>query len=280
MSKSKAAVDALAEMDPQFAELCDTLFGKSVDPTDVWAYVYTPEGVAKMLADSEVAKANPDQADVNTGSTGKKGALVAVGTLAAGGGAAAVPGVRRGVKAAFKATGRRKPKDGAQFGDFSHMADGAFKGRAETANLPVRKEDAHDVVWECEFAKTDDEKRQVFGWASIVKMDGKDVIDRQGDWISPEEIEKAAYTYVVKSRTGGHQHKRSETGEAFKAADMIESFVITDEKVEKMGLPESTPRGWWVGYHVSDDDAWARIKDGRITGFSIHGRGKRQEVSA
>lgn len=232
MTKSKAAVQALADMDPQFAELCDTLFGKSLDPVDIWSYVYTPEGVSKMLADTEVRKANPDQADLNTG--GRRGHLVR----------------KRGPR--FQPTGRTKDE--------------------------VAKSD-HQVVWDVEFVKADEEKHQVFGWASIVEMDGKPVVDRQGDWISPEEIEKAAYTYVVKSRAGGNQHKRTETGEVFKASDMIESFVITDEKVEKMGLPDDTPRGWWVGYKISDDDAWAKVKDGRVTGFSIHGRGKRREVA-
>jgi hypothetical protein len=142
----------------------------------------------------------------------------------------------------------------------------------------VEKADSHDVVWEGTFAKMDTEKRQVFGWASIVKMDGKPVVDRQGDWISPEEIEKAAYQYVEANRTGGHQHKRAEDGTPFKASDMIESFVITPEKIEKMGLPEDTPCGWWVGYKVHDDEAWEKVKKGEVTGFSIHGKGRRQTI--
>lgn len=142
----------------------------------------------------------------------------------------------------------------------------------------VNKDDSIPVTWNVEFAKVGtDEKRQVFGWASIVTKDGRPVVDRQGDWIEPEEIEKAAYSYVVKSRTGGHQHRRD--GEMpFKASDMIESIVFTPEKIEKMGLPDDFPVGWWVGYQITDDNTWDLVKSGRVTGFSIHGRGRRQEV--
>jgi hypothetical protein len=61
---------------------------------------------------------------------------------------------------------------------------------------------------------------------------------------------------------------------------MIESFVMTPEKIEKMGMPDSTPVGWWVGYKIHDEDAWQKVKKGEVTGFSIHGRGKRKEVVA
>jgi hypothetical protein len=140
-----------------------------------------------------------------------------------------------------------------------------------------KSDDDFDITWAGEFAKADEDKRQVFGWASIVEVDGQPVVDRQGDWISPEEIEKAAYQYVLNSRKAGHQHKR-DGDQPFHAGDMIESFVMTPEKVEKMGLPDSTPIGWWVGYKIHDDDAWQKVKKGEVTGFSIHGRGKRKEA--
>jgi hypothetical protein len=42
-----------------------------------------------------------------------------------------------------------------------------------------------------------------------------------------------------------------------------------------MGLPDTVPTGWWVGFQVQDRDQWEMIKDGRRTGFSIHGHGRR-----
>lgn len=130
--------------------------------------------------------------------------------------------------------------------------------------------------WECEISKVDVDKRQVFGWASITELDGEPVYDLQGDYIEAEEIEKSAYDYVIKSRKGGNNHARNADDTPVHSSDMIESFMVTPEKVAKMGLPEgSLPTGWWVGYQVNDDEAWNLVKTGQRTAFSIHGRGNR-----
>jgi len=131
-----------------------------------------------------------------------------------------------------------------------------------------------DVIWEGEFAKADPDKQQVFGWASVVEVNGEPVVDLQGDVIAPEEMEKAGYEYVMKSRKGGDMHLRN-NWEPIKKSEMIESFIVTEEKREAMGLPDSVPTGWWVGFQVQDPEVWSMIKDGRRTGFSIHGHGKR-----
>ena len=150
---------------------------------------------------------------------------------------------------------------------------GRFVRKADQ-DVRLAKADSAMVRWDVEFSKVDTDKREVFGWASVVELDGKPVVDRQGDWITPDEIEKAAYKYVMDSRKGGHQHRRE--GDApFHASDMIESIVFTPEKISKMGLPDDFPVGWWVGYKVRDDDTWAKVKKNEVTGFSIHGSGKR-----
>ena len=132
-----------------------------------------------------------------------------------------------------------------------------------------------DITWEGEFSKFDTDKRQVFGWASIVELNGEPVVDLQGDYISADEIEKAAYEYVQKSRKGGDMHRRN-GADPHHVSDMIESVIFTPEKIEKMGLaPGSLPTGWWVGYQIHDDETWDLVKSGKRTGFSIHGRGKR-----
>lgn len=136
-----------------------------------------------------------------------------------------------------------------------------------------------DVTWSGEISKRDDEKRQVFGFCTVTHLNGEAVIDRQGDYIPLDEIEKSAYTYVLNSRKGGDMHARD--GEVpLHTSDMIESFVITPEKLEKMGLPEDAlPHGWWVGFKVNDDRQWEMVKKSERTGFSIHGSGKRVEKS-
>jgi len=249
---SKRMVDSLLEVDPGFEQLCKTLFGDLVEPADVWDFMYTTDGISKM---APVVKAMPDQADL-----AKSGGRL-VRTLKRHGPAAVAGGVvtAGGLKLA-------KPSKPAQF------------TRMDSDGMHVLKSDDLDVVWEGTFSKTDDDKRQAFGWASVVQVDGKPVVDRQGDWITPEEIEKAAYKYVLENRKGGNQHKRTDDDQPLHASSLIESFVVTPEKIEKMGLPASTPVGWWVGYHVHDEDAWQDIKKGVRTGFSIHGRGKRRDV--
>jgi len=133
-----------------------------------------------------------------------------------------------------------------------------------------------DLRWEGEISKVDTDKQQVFGWASIVEMNGEPVVDLQGDYIAIDEVEKSAYEYVHKSRKGGDMHLRDEVmGTPIAKSHMIESFVVTPEKKQALGLPAETPTGWWVGYQVNDPDLWAKVKSGERTGFSIHGRGVR-----
>jgi hypothetical protein len=157
---------------------------------------------------------------------------------------------------------------------------GKLKRVAQEAVLTqtkVQKNADFDVKWEGEFSKVDSDKRQVFGWASIVELNGEPVVDLQGDYISIDEVEKAAYSYVHKSRKGGDMHLRDGQAPVHKS-DMIESFVVTPEKKKALGLPEDTPTGWWVGYQVNDDELWSKVKSGERTGFSIHGRGRRSDV--
>lgn len=148
-----------------------------------------------------------------------------------------------------------------------------------TTTNEVEKADTEiDVVWEGDFAKADADKQQVFGWASVVEVDGQPVVDLQGDYISADEMEKAGYSYVMKSRKGGDMHLR-DNWEPIQKSEMIESFIVTPEKRDAMGLPDSVPTGWWVGFQVQDQQVWSDIRDGKRTGFSIHGHGKRTPAS-
>jgi len=134
---------------------------------------------------------------------------------------------------------------------------------------------------EVEIAKIDPYKHQVFGWAQVANWDGEEVHDRQGDVVSIEELEKAAYNYVLDVRVGGDQHGRvakSDIGPR-QTSTLIESMVFTPEKIEKMGLPADFPQGWWVGYKVHDEQAWDDIINKRRTGLSVHGTGRRELVS-
>lgn len=139
----------------------------------------------------------------------------------------------------------------------------------------VSKSGREDFGVYCEISKVDTDKRQVFGWASISKKDGAVVQDLQGDTIDTDELERAAYNYILNSRKGGHEHQKNADNTPVHVADIIESFVVTPEKKQALGLPEDMPEGWWVGMKVHDDEVWELAKSGELAGFSVHGSGRR-----
>lgn len=124
--------------------------------------------------------------------------------------------------------------------------------------------------------KTDDDKRLIFGWASVaIKKDGEQVVDYQNDIIDPEDLEEAVYKYVLNFRDGGEEHIPN----LRKKARMVESCMFTKEKMQAMGLPEGiVPEGWWIGFYVDDDEAWSKVKDGTYQMFSVEGQGIREEI--
>lgn len=140
-----------------------------------------------------------------------------------------------------------------------------------------------DLTITGQISKVDDDHRQVFGWASVTELNGEPVVDLQNDYLETMELEKAAYDYVLHSRVGGEMHQRVGKSSPKQVGTLIESMVLTPEKIEKMGLPDSTPRGWWIGFQIAKDETgdevWKAVKDKKYTGFSIHGMGKRLEKS-
>ena len=124
--------------------------------------------------------------------------------------------------------------------------------------------------------KTDDDKRLVFGWASIsVTVDGEQLEDRQKDMIDPEDLEEAAYDYVLNFRDTGEEHIQTMR----KKGKLVESCVFTAEKQKAIGIPEGTlPIGWWIGFKIEDDAAWERVKNGTYKMFSIEGKANRVPV--
>lgn len=123
-------------------------------------------------------------------------------------------------------------------------------------------------------AKSDDEKMLAFGWANVsMRVDGELIEDWQGDIIEPEELEAAAYEYVRLYGDGGEMHERGGV------AILIESVVFTEEKMQAMGIPAGTlPVGWWIGFKVTDEEVWQKVKDGTYPMFSIEGEAERVEA--
>lgn len=123
--------------------------------------------------------------------------------------------------------------------------------------------------------KFDAERQYVFGWASVaITKDGHQVEDLQGDLIDVDDLEQAAYDFALQYRGTGVMHQGDVVGQ------MIESFMVTPDKLEAMGLPpDALPQGHWVGFHIPDRDVFSKIKDGTYSAFSIQGDAIREEVS-
>lgn len=124
--------------------------------------------------------------------------------------------------------------------------------------------------------KTDDDKRLVFGWASVaVTVDGEQLEDLQHDMIDPEDLEETVYEYVLNFRDTGEQHNPN----LRKKGKLVESCVFTAEKQKAMGLPEGIlPVGWWIGFKIEDDEAWEKVKNRTYKMFSIEGKAQRVPV--
>jgi len=114
--------------------------------------------------------------------------------------------------------------------------------------------------------KLDEDRNLVFGWANVaMRADGSTVTDSQQDRISPTDLEDAAYLFNLEFRDANEMHEDATVGR------LVESFVVTPEKLKKMGLePNALPLGWWVGFHV-DDRTFAKVKRGELSMFSIEG---------
>lgn len=87
------------------------------------------------------------------------------------------------------------------------------------------------------------------------------IVDTQGDFMTAEEIQKAAYAFTKKGDMGAidiyHNNKRIN-------AAIVESFIShkSDTRFPVAG-------SWVVGVHIDDADIWEKIKKGELNGFSM-----------
>lgn len=155
-------------------------------------------------------------------------------------------------------------------------ADGeCMPGFRRRGNMCVRigssadKEDAVGKRRTHPFVKVDDEKRIVTGPVLV-----PNTTDLQGDFEFAEDIEKAAHGFMEnEKRKIGEQHQ------IFAGIGVpVESHILRDPiATENKVIPAGT---WIMSVKVVNPSTWAKVKDGRITGFSIGFRGVRSEVKA
>jgi hypothetical protein len=162
-----------------------------------------------------------------------------------------------------------------EFFDFAEMVrvpDMIGKSFART------KETNYDFRTVHRIQKINEERQNVFGWASVGYLPDKltrsyqEYEDWQGDVLKRiDHIEDAAYDFTLNSRDAGTEH----VGAGGKGS-LIESFVSTPEKWRAMGIPSGVlPIAWWTGFHVNDPATWDGVKKGKYRMFSVQGRGRR-----
>jgi hypothetical protein len=122
-----------------------------------------------------------------------------------------------------------------------------------------------------EVTKIDSEQRIVYGFASVVSKNGEMIVDRQGDVITAEEMEKAATNFMLGARNGLTMHKGEPT------TTIVHSLPLTKQVMDAFGIT-SDKEGWLIAVKVHDDDTWDRMKKGEFTGFSIGGRARKVQL--
>lgn len=89
--------------------------------------------------------------------------------------------------------------------------------------------------------------------------------DSQGDIYSADEVRKAAHDFMANFQNIGLMHRTIINGKA----QILESYLAPATfKIDGQSVKKGT---WCFGVRVSDDDLWAEVKDGGLTGFSIGG---------
>lgn len=119
-----------------------------------------------------------------------------------------------------------------------------------------------------QIAKVDDTKHIVIG---VVYQ--PDVEDVHGDMMDAVEIEKAAHLFMENQHT--YNIDKQHDLDADKGY-VVESYIAPCDM--EIGNQIIAKGSWVAGVKVTDDATWEDIQKGEITGFSMWGVGKREEV--
>ena len=129
-----------------------------------------------------------------------------------------------------------------------------------------------------EFSKVDEDKRLVYGWASVVTEGGMPVVDLQGDMLDIDDLQKATHAFMATGRAAGQNHERSEDG-IVAYGKIVEAVVFTEDLQSALGI-HLGKTGLFIAVKVDDDEVWKSVKNGGLKAFSIGGRGQRKEILA
>lgn len=118
----------------------------------------------------------------------------------------------------------------------------------------------------------DGEEHYVLG-VVLEPQDPENPLDSQGDVYDAETIRQAAYKFMESYRNIGLQH----SGLINDKVKILESWIQREDTI--IGGQSVKAGSWLMSVRVLDQELWEAVKDGRITGFSIGGRGKRTPVA-
>lgn len=99
-----------------------------------------------------------------------------------------------------------------------------------------------------------------------------DEVDTEGDTMTAEEIEKASYRFMQKSRT-----PKIDTDHSYVegAGFVAESWLVRKDDAL---FPDEPEGAWAVGIKVTDAPTWDRVVKGELTGLSLAGLSKYEQL--
>jgi hypothetical protein len=138
---------------------------------------------------------------------------------------------------------------------------GRLKERVLDTGLVAKFELREAVNKIIPFAKVNAEERTVEG---VVYEPY--VPDSQGDWMTPEDIQKAAWGFLEKMR---QRQVDTDHDEVAKDCSLVESFIAPPNH-------PLYPVGAWVAKtKINADAVWDRVLKGDLNGYSMAGQGER-----
>lgn len=126
--------------------------------------------------------------------------------------------------------------------------------------------------------KSEDGKASFSAYGKIVKTDTDShyvtgivyepmTEDSQGDYMTEEEIRKAAHWFAKNGDGIDIQHNF----EKFEKAEVVENWIAkADFEIGKEKIKKGT---WLMTVEITDPDVWSAVEKGEITGFSMGGTG-------
>ncbi|MFJ4787568.1 XkdF-like putative serine protease domain-containing protein [Streptomyces sp. NPDC088794] len=122
------------------------------------------------------------------------------------------------------------------------------------------------------------EQRYVLGVAHQAGPDPKIQrgLDGARDYFSPEELEKAAWTFLPSGAQVGLFHGPDNT---VGHATVVESYIWRADPWD-LGDGVTVRKGDWLIGAILDDTAWNLVKSGRVTGWSLQGTARRRPAQS